>query len=447
VPLPSLPSVLGCDETTAQRLALFASRAEEAIFVGGPDGRTQWANEAACRLCGFSLDELAGRRLSLFPDDADAQRAAFGHVAERFAAGETARLEASIRDRSGRVLWIELQVTPVPDGSEGRPGWVAVASDISERKREQVALAESEESYRRLVEDSPQPTAVHAGGRLVYLNRAALAVIGATSAEDVLGRPVFDFLHPDFHALAAERILKMEGVGDPAEPVHETLLRVDGSAVDVELAATPIVWRGEPAIQLAVHSVAGILGEADERPRPRELDLSSLVLELAPRIEDRIAPRAAVSFDLGQARVALAGSTESLAELVCSMVEQIRAALPGGRGGLRLRSGTSELDARERARFVPGSDAKAGRFVVFEAFAEDAELDAPSRARIFEAAFAERFPGRGPGLARALAIARAQGGALSVQMGPRRGLRIALALPAAGPRRVRAGQVARSRRC
>ncbi|MCI0581754.1 MAG: two-component sensor histidine kinase, partial [Chloroflexi bacterium] len=50
--------------------------------------------------------------------------------------------------------------------------------------------------------------------------------------------------------------------------------------------------------------------------------------------------------------------------------------------------------------------------------------------RLFDDAFAERFPGRGPGLAKALAIARRHGGALRVQAGSQGGLRISAALPA-----------------
>jgi len=433
---PVPPSAPICESSVAQRLALYASRAEQAIFVGGADGRTEWANEAACRLCGFALEELAGRRLELFPDDADAQRSAADHIRTRFAAGEVARVEASIRTREGRVLWIELEVTPLPGAAGAARGWVAVASDISARKRAEAALAESEERYRRLVEDSSEPAAVHSEGRLVYLNRAALALLGAPSAEAVLGRSIFEFLHPDYHRLAAERILKMEVVGDPAAPVVETLLRFDGSPVDVALAATPIEWRGKPGIQLAGRA---LLGEAESETRAERraavVDLSSLVLALAPEIEDRIAPRAQVSLDLSAAPVELPKGGVPLEALIRTLVAQVSAALPRGRGSLLLRSESRELGAKELAAFVPAPDGGAGRYAVFEACAEQAELDARARERLFDPGFAERCPGCGPGLAAALAAARARGGALRVQAGACRGVRIALALPSAAPAR------------
>jgi PAS domain S-box-containing protein len=320
---------------------------------------------------------------------------------------------------------------------------VAVATDISERKRADALLAESEERYRRLVEDSPQPVAVHADGRLVYLNRAALALLGAESAQDVIGRSIFDFLHADFHRIAAERILKMEHVGDPAAPIVETLLRVDGSPVDVKLAATPIVWRGKPAIELSGHVLGSSVAESG-RERATVVDFSTLLLDLAPRIEDRIAPRAAVTLDLCEARVALREASAPLEELICALVAQASAALPRGRGALLLRSELRELAARELAAFVPGPVGP-GRYLVFEACAQAGGLDGKSRERLFDAGFAKRFPGRGPGLATALGIARALGGALRVHAGAGEGLRIALALPAAGGRRAGSSAVGRRR--
>ena len=321
-----------CESAVTRKLHWFATCADQAIFVGGADGRVEWANEAACRLCGAPLEELVGRRVHLFPDAPDAQREASEHIGRQVAAGESARLEAALRDRAGRALWIDLQVMPVPAEGDAPAGWVAVAHDVTERKRAEAEIAESEERYRSLVEGSPEPVAVHSQGRVVYANPAALELLGARSHDEVLGRPIFDFVHPDFHGLAAERILKMELVGDPAERVVETLLRVDGSPVDVELAATPITWRGAPAIQLAGRA-SDRAPEHGGRARAPLLDLSSLVLELAPCIEGRIAPRAVVSFDLTGALVAVPGEAGSLAELVCAVVRQAAAALPGGAAG------------------------------------------------------------------------------------------------------------------
>ena len=68
---PVLESSVLVDSHVSRLLHWFATHAEQAMFVGGADGRVQWANEAACRLSGARLDELVGRRVQLFPDDAE----------------------------------------------------------------------------------------------------------------------------------------------------------------------------------------------------------------------------------------------------------------------------------------------------------------------------------------------------------------------------------------
>jgi PAS domain S-box-containing protein len=288
-------------------------------------------------------------------------------------------------------------------------------------------LAEREERFRNLVDLSPEPVAVHSEGRVVYANRAALALLGAASADAVLGHPIFDFVHPDYHGLVRERIHKMESVGDPAAPVLETLLRVDGSPVEAELAATPIVWRGKPAFQL----VGRALAASDEPETPAAgatVDLSRLVLELAAHIERRIAPRAAVSFDLAGGSLAVRGDPARLSELVATLASQAAAALPAGCGSLRVTTGVRKLAQRDLAGFEPARDVAPGRFAMLEV-AAGADLGPALRAQLFDAPFARRFPGRGPGLAGALAVARALGGALRV--GSAGGLRLEACLPVA----------------
>jgi PAS domain S-box-containing protein len=370
------------------------------------------------------------------------------HIGSRVAAGQRARLEVAIRGPDGRALWIDLEVTPMRGEGAAASSWFAVAYDVTERRRAQDAVAESEERYRRLVEDAPEPVAVHSEGRVVFANAAALALLGASSSTEVVGRPVFDFLHPDYHAIAAERIMKMELVGDPAEVIVERLLRVDGSPVDVELAATPVVWRGAPAIQLSGRPVerqpAAPAPRAEptaRAPRGRVIDLSGLVLELAPWIEGRLAPRAAVSFDLTAARLELAGEAGPLAALVRAVVGQAAGALRGGRGALLVRTRVAELSADEAASFVPPGSLHRGSYLLVEAIADRGQLPPGASVALFAPGFAERFPDSGPGLAAGLELARAHRGALRVHSQPGGGLHISAALPQGDTERRRPARV------
>jgi len=116
------------------------------------------------------------------------------------------------------------------------------------KHRADMALHESEERFRALVEFSPDCIAVAVDERLVYLNPAGAKLIGAKSADEVLGRDAFDFVPVELHNEMRERrrIVRQEGISSPV--IEFPLLRLDRSPVMVESQAVPFVYAGQPAI-------------------------------------------------------------------------------------------------------------------------------------------------------------------------------------------------------
>lgn len=117
-------------------------------------------------------------------------------------------------------------------------------------------LRESEERYRRLAELSPDAIAVQSEGTVAYVNAAGLKLLGVTCLEEVLGRPVLDFIHPDFHETARARMQQIEE-GWPAAPMEQRWVRPDGRIVDVEVASAPITYQGRSSSQIVVRDVTG----------------------------------------------------------------------------------------------------------------------------------------------------------------------------------------------
>jgi PAS domain S-box-containing protein len=137
------------------------------------------------------------------------------------------------------------------------------------RNREnEVLLREMRDRYKRLVECSPYGVAVHVDGRIVYVNDAGARIVGAKNPDDLIGRPISDFCHPETFPLAKERIGELlEGRADQVDLAREKFIRVDGKVIDVEVAAARIAWRGHPAVQVIFHDVTGriLAAEALER--------------------------------------------------------------------------------------------------------------------------------------------------------------------------------------
>ncbi len=122
-------------------------------------------------------------------------------------------------------------------------------------KERTLRLHESEEQYRALVELSPDAIFIQCDGRFVYVNPAGLKLFGARSSEQILGRQVLDLLHPDYRKIVGERIRKVREDKSQVSPLEEKYIRLDGTPVDVEVAATPFTYQGKPAAQVIVRDI------------------------------------------------------------------------------------------------------------------------------------------------------------------------------------------------
>jgi diguanylate cyclase (GGDEF)-like protein/PAS domain S-box-containing protein len=104
--------------------------------------------------------------------------------------------------------------------------------------------------YLQLLEHSPVPLCVHAGGRVVYVNPAGVEGIAARSAGDIVGRMITDFVHPDHIGPMLARIAGLRRQGDASPPAEAVMLRLDGSPIDAEIVSVLTTWDGKPAYQV-----------------------------------------------------------------------------------------------------------------------------------------------------------------------------------------------------
>jgi PAS domain S-box-containing protein len=132
-------------------------------------------------------------------------------------------------------------------------GILTVAADVTESKRTEEALRESEEKYRNIFEHSPAGIVVHQDGKVSFLSPAMLRMIGYDSAEEVIGKPIMEFVHPDYHErLAREIEVVLARGGKLAEPSELVILGKDGSPLSVTSIAQTITYKAAPAIQAYV---------------------------------------------------------------------------------------------------------------------------------------------------------------------------------------------------
>jgi diguanylate cyclase (GGDEF)-like protein/PAS domain S-box-containing protein len=128
------------------------------------------------------------------------------------------------------------------------------ASEI-ERLTVEAALREREAHFRTLVEVIPDAIVVHRSGKLVFVNPAAVRLLGATSEQDLIDKPILDLIHPDFHQVVLNRVKNAVEQGENSPPLEERYVRLDGSMFDAEVQGRPIVLEGKPAVMVTLKDI------------------------------------------------------------------------------------------------------------------------------------------------------------------------------------------------
>jgi len=124
-----------------------------------------------------------------------------------------------------------------------------------ELQAQQEELLGSEARYRQLVELSPDAIIVHRDGTIAFANPTAVALLGVTSQDDLLGKAVIEFVHPDHRDLVRKRIADTITSGGTAPLLREKIVRLDGTVIDVEAMSGPLEYRGEPAVQTIIRDI------------------------------------------------------------------------------------------------------------------------------------------------------------------------------------------------
>lgn len=160
-----------------------------------------------------------------------------------------------------------------------------VLMKINNFKRNQIEemLRDSESRYRKIIKLSPEPITIHSDGILIYANDAALKVVGATRIEEVVGKPFFDFLHPDYHEMEIERNQSIIPTEERSECIEQKIIRLDGETIDVETSCICIEkYMGKPVIQ-------NVMRDITERKRTEEMIRKSEKLSVVGQLAAGVA--------------------------------------------------------------------------------------------------------------------------------------------------------------
>lgn len=150
---------------------------------------------------------------------------------------------------------VQLQCLAIqPTDSEGVLYRMAII-DMTEHKRVEAALRDSEERYRRLMEISPDAIFIVRENRIVFANNAGVKLFGAATEQDILEKSPLDFTHPAYNHLSQDFLRQAKNGGEPAPLLEKKIVRIDGTVRDVEVAAVALADHGVQALQVVMRDV------------------------------------------------------------------------------------------------------------------------------------------------------------------------------------------------
>jgi len=257
-----IEDILRVSETNEGNYRHLLEYAPTAIYeIDYRNQRFKSVNDAMCRLTGYSREEL----LAMNPSDlldADS-KIRFQERIRRGLAGE--KIDEGVEYKSivkdGRELWTVLNIKPTYKDGKLESALV-VGYDITERKKTENALKQSEKKYRSLVDSSPDGVLVHIDGQVLYANAVAVKLYGADSFEQLASHNILKLIPTEDTNEAADRVTKlMDGQKIPMREAR--IVRMDGRIVPVEVVSSFVEHEGKRAIQAIVRDIT-------ERKRAQE---------------------------------------------------------------------------------------------------------------------------------------------------------------------------------
>lgn len=128
--------------------------------------------------------------------------------------------------------------------------------EIEEKKAAMKQLFESEVKYRQLVEESPEAILVRAidTESINFINETGVKLLKGKSKEDVVGKSLFDFIHPETLERAKKVNREVES-GKVVEVFEEKLICLNGDIIDVQVKIIPFVYQGVSSLHIVIRDI------------------------------------------------------------------------------------------------------------------------------------------------------------------------------------------------
>ena len=210
-----------------------------------PDGTLSFVNSAYCQYFNKTREELVGKNFFLFIPEKE-QDTVRTHFKSLTPEKPVISYEHQVLAPDGTIRWQHWTDHAIFDDSGELQQYQSIGVDITESKKTELALRESEERFRELAELMPETIfEVNLEGQLTFVNRNAYNYFGYTQADLKRGLSSYDMIIPADRDRAKENVIEILS-GDQTGTNEYTALRKDGTTFPVSIYSAPIFREGKP---------------------------------------------------------------------------------------------------------------------------------------------------------------------------------------------------------
>ncbi|QHW33980.1 EAL domain-containing protein [Paenibacillus rhizovicinus] len=254
----SFISSLTADQRLAEQLALKGSILDSAIdciMMFNHRGTVIEFNPAAEQLFGYKREEVIGRQMAdrLIPPHPGSSARVSRLLAPSNKSMLGKRMEATALHANQCEFPIEMTVTRIK--KEKALIFTVYIRDLTERKRVEQVLRESEERYRRLIEFSPESIFVQNDGLITFVNAAVKHTLDLQDGSELIGKPLISLIHDDYHPameLWQHNVLSGDGTSDSIEL---KMVKRGGELIDIEATSIRVQFEGQSFVQTIARDI------------------------------------------------------------------------------------------------------------------------------------------------------------------------------------------------
>jgi PAS domain S-box-containing protein len=225
----------------------------DGIFIENPE-RILFVSQSVVRMLGYEReDELVGHPPLAFvhPDYHPILQKRLARIYGR--EGVNPLVESEWIRKDGSRLSVEASSISIL--YEGQPAVMAVLRDSAPRKKAEDALRKSEKNFKTIIQEMPDGVLIVDQDRILFTNQTLARLLGYSSEKELVGRPKFDFIHPDYHSIVRERMDRIIGAGGANPILRLKMLGKCGEALDFESSSISIEFEGKPAVMAVLRDI------------------------------------------------------------------------------------------------------------------------------------------------------------------------------------------------